>query len=128
VLKHFAISSLSCYFGAMLFHNCLHCLHFDICLCLVICMGNPQVNFIMPGPELSNYLCPFWGYKYTHGLPKINPRVNPYPYPYVVLRFTGFHQTLKTAICRYREATPACSCTRKGDTGGDRCEKMGWGP
>jgi hypothetical protein len=51
---------------------------------VVIDMGNTQLFPALPRPGPVEYPYPLWGYRYSHGLAKLNPRVNPYPYPWQV--------------------------------------------
>ena len=53
---------------------------------LVIDTGNPRVFSAIPGPGPAEYPYPLWGYGYSHGLAKLDPGVNPYPYPWRVTR------------------------------------------
>jgi hypothetical protein len=52
----------------------------------VICTGNPRVIFTIPGPVPVNNPYPLNGYRYSHGLIKLDPRVHLYPYPWRVTR------------------------------------------
>ena len=55
--------------------------------------GNPRVFSAVPGPVPVEYPYPLWGYGYCCGLAKLDPRVNPYPYPWRVTR--GYALTIE---------------------------------